>query len=679
VENKEATKKSSGTGKKLFIIGCLAPLCLITFSCFGLALWLTFRESPPPEPPAYIKQAEPKVEKKLEEIKKKQERFKLEDKKPEYDIDQTAQALYSIEKALLEAKSFKDLTPLILQKDSDKIPPEVIELKYRFFNIYKNLLDSEDDLDDMDSIYNVATGSLLDILSSVDCMTFTVDRDQAKKVWEKRMAEADVRDRIKDRISKHQSELIDFYFDYMKVNSKYMKEWDQLCAVRDRAYLAIYEGDWNEAVKSASSAIKLAPYEKEAHILLAMALLERKGEIDTGRAKLLIDEYLKKHQGQEAPAYLLRGVIDLKSNDYNNAVIDFDQAAAYYPKQQEDLLNLLNLYKKRSFLNKSKEGRMIVNMYRGIMTGSGYFSPDFQKARIHMEKNEKDKAKKKIFDHFFRRRLQGQWDKVLADFQYSSRFLDTDLFEITSGTEGQKLNLDIDSAFFTNSVIATVHNDSPKDIHNVTLLLCVRFTDMFKGDYISFPVGETVAVLKAGESVTVGRRNITDITQEKLGSVKKFKDIIEYAAVLISDEVITWVEAKEAQHIKDKSSETVKNQKDLAKEIINMAVESMSEKNTPDKEKAQRKEMAESIANMLISAANPNSANMTPEEKKEAIKNGKKLAKNLMEMAVDSVTETAKEDKTIDPKKYPVDKIKKLIKDIMKEPIDSFPTDADKK
>jgi hypothetical protein len=89
--------------------------------------------------------------------------------------------------------------------------------------------------------------------------------------------------------------------------------------------------------------------------------------------------------------------------------------------------------------------------------------------------------------------------------------------------------------------------------------------------------------------------------------------------------------------------------------------------------------MAESIANMLISAANPNAEKMTPEEKKEAVRNGKKLAKNLMEMAVDSVTETANEDKSIDPKKYPVDKIKKLIKDIMKEAIDSFPTDADKK
>jgi hypothetical protein len=189
-------------------------------------------------------------------------------------------------------------------------------------------------------------------------------------------------------------------------------------------------------------------------------------------------------------------------------------------------------------------------MYRGMMTGAGYFSPDFQKARIHLAKNNPDKARKKIFEHFFRRRLQGQWDKVLTDFKYSNRYLQTDKFRISDGNSG-KIDLEIDSAYFSNSVIVTVNNQSKTDIHNMTILLCVRLTDMFKGDYISFPVGETKALLKAGESVTVGRQNITDITKEKLGSVKEFKDIIEYAAVLISDEVITWVEAKKVEEIQN--------------------------------------------------------------------------------------------------------------------------------
>ncbi len=64
---------------------------------------------------------------------------------------------------------------------------------------------------------------------------------------------------------------------------------------------------------------------------------------------------------------------------------------------------------------------------------------------------------------------------------------------------------------------------------------------MFRGDYMSFPVGESVALLPAASSVNFGRQNISDITKENIGSVKKWKDIIEYGAVLISDEVITWL------------------------------------------------------------------------------------------------------------------------------------------
>ncbi len=668
-------KEKMASWKKVFIGGCLAPLLIFTMLFAGLAVWFAMKKNPPPTPPDYIQNVEPQVEKKLKKIEEKKKKLSLSKQEPAYDLDQTARALYSIEKALLEAKNFEDLTPLILQKDSDKVPPDVAELKYRFFNIYKKMLESQDELSETNSIYNVASGALLDVLSSVDSMTFSVNRDQAQKVWQKRMAEVNVKNQIRKRISKHREELVDFYFDYLNINSKYMKEWDKLCSVRDRAYLAIYEGDWDAAVKNASAAVKLAPHEKEAHILLAMALLERKGEIDTEHARVLVDDFLKRHQGQEAPAHLLRGVINLKTKDLNSAMLDFDQAATYYPKQQEELLDLLNLYKKRSFLNKSKEGRMIINMYRGIMTGSGYFSPDFQKARIFQANNEKEKARKKVFDHFFRRRLQGQWDKVLTDFRFCNRYLDTELLEISNG---QKINLEIDSAFFTNSVIVTANNDSKRDIHNVTLLLCVRFTDMFKGDYVSFPVGETVALLKAGENITVGRQNITDITKDKIGTVKEFKDIIDYAAVLISDEVIAWVEAKAVKKT-IASAAPGKNKQDLAKEIVNVVVESLCAQNTPEEEKARRKKIAEGIANVLISSTDKNAAEMTPEEQKAAIENGKKLAKDLMFMAVDTVSESIKNDKTLDKIKYPVDKIKTIVKEVMKQAIDDFSKEAEKK
>jgi tetratricopeptide (TPR) repeat protein len=411
-----------------------------------------------------------------------------------------------------------------------------------------------------------------------------IAREQAKKVWEKRLAESKASEALKTRMRTCQGKMLDFLFDYSKINAKYLKEWNKLCAARDRAYLATYEKDWGEVVSAAAVATTMAPHETEAHVLLVQALLERGEEADVDSAKAILGKYIKEHQGQQAPAYLLRGVIEMNNGNLDAAILDFDQAAAYYPKQQAEMSDRLNLYKKRMFLNKSKEGRMILNLYRGVMSGSGYFSPDFQKARVFLKKGDKKKTRKKIFDHFFRRRLQGQWDRVLQDFRFCKTYLEADFNEIFKGDD---LELQIEPAWFRNTLIVSIKNAGNRPIHNLTLLLCVRFTDMFKGDYISFPIGDSVAIIPPKDQVEVGRKNISDVTKEKLGTEKKWKDIIEYGAILISDELIAWIAPRTPTKMKkntqqppgDDSTKTLKNQaKTAAKKIINTVIDNLGEK-----------------------------------------------------------------------------------------------------
>lgn len=565
--------------------GCLIPLGVLILLIIISVIWMNW--NPSPKPPPYISEVEDKVEESIAQIDQK---IKNIGNQKSYDPDQTVMALFSIEKVLTESTNFEELTPFIIQKESDLVAPDVAKLKYRFFNVYKKLLEDKDELDDLESIYNITSGAVTDILGVIGYNAtsgVTIDRDQAKQVWEKRLAGEKAERNVKERLRKQQDKMLDLLFEYAVLSSKYLKEWETLCSMRDRAYLALYERDWDEMIASSSAAVDVAPQEKEAHILLAMGLIERNTEADSANAKTLVNKFLKNHQGQQAPAYLLRGVMHYNAGEYDQAALDFDQAAAYFPKQQEDITDKLNLYKKRHFLNKSKEGRMIINMYRGIMSGSGYYSPDFQKARIHIKQNDKEKARKKIFDHFFRRRLQGQWDQVLMDFHFCKNYIQSDFNEIFNGED---LALEIEPAWLTNSLIVSIKNDNKKEIHNLTLLLCVRFTDMFIGDYISFPIGNSVAVLRPGETVKVGRKNISDVTKEKIGTVKKWKDIIEYGAVLISDELIAWVEPvnrgpiQEDQPEKDKAEKQPEKPNDLkntakkaAKEIINKAIDAIGE------------------------------------------------------------------------------------------------------
>lgn len=499
-------------------------------------------------PPAYIEEASKVIEEREEAFK---EAIKVDQP---YDLDQTVMALYSIEKAASEATSFEELTQFVLQKDSTLIAPEVQQLKFKFFAAYKDLLRTQDEIDELDSIFKVTSDTLLTIASMMDTSLVSFNRSQSQKVWERRVKQEDLEHDLHQRLGRQQDVFINFLFEFQTLSAKYYRDWDQLCAFRDRAYLAIHEGNLDEAKKNAAAAVAHSPYEKEAHILLAMCLLEGSSfeispeKTKSNDAEMLIDHFLKKHQGQQAPGHLLKGVINMAKGDIEAAKVDFDQAAAYYPKQQEVLNNQLNLYKKRAFLNSSREGRVIVNMYRGMMCGSGYFSPDFQKARLHLEQKRSSDAKTKIFDHFFRRRMQGQWDRVLNDYHYAKQFLEDENLDFNKEEE---LNLQIDSTMFTNSVTVTVKNSGDTDIHNATILLCVRFTDMFPGDFVSFPVGETKALLAAQSEAYFGKRHLGDIAEEKLGMEKEFKDIIEYAAVLISDEVITWVEPQDVKEIKE--------------------------------------------------------------------------------------------------------------------------------
>ena len=534
---------------KLLLLGCVAPLAFLVLIFFLLGIWKGSVGKEKADTPPYIKEAAPSVDRQLRVLNKKKTSLKNESPASSIDLDETVTALFSIEKTLSEAKSFEELTPFILEKEPRLVAPEVAALKYRFFNLYKELLSVKDEMDERRSIYEITTGALTDLAGVVgyDAVSgVVVDREQAKKVWENRLAQAKDDAELKRRLRSIQGEMIDFLFDFSRISAKYIKEWHKLCAARDRAYLAVYEMDWDEVVSSASAAAAIAPHETEAHILLVKALMERGMESDRASAKTILEGFIKEHQGQQAPAYLLRGVLEMNAGDLDAAVLDFDQAAAYYPKHQTAMSNRLNLYKKRLFLNKSKEGRMIVNLYRGIMSGSGYFSPDFQKARVFLKKGDKRKTRKKIFDHFFRRRLQGQWDMVLQDFRFCQKYLKSDFGEIFKGEE---LSLNLEPAWFRNTLIVSIKNDGDQPVHNLTLLLCVRFTDMFKGDYISFPIGSSVATLPPGDQVEVGRRNIADITKEKLGTEKRWKDIIEYGAVLLSDEQIAWVAPKSPQKI----------------------------------------------------------------------------------------------------------------------------------
>ena len=66
--------------------------------------------------------------------------------------------------------------------------------------------------------------------------------------------------------------LFDAMVNYSEVYYDFVQEWDELSVLRDRAYLAAHNGDWNATRTSAQLAMEKAPHEKEAHLLAALAM-----------------------------------------------------------------------------------------------------------------------------------------------------------------------------------------------------------------------------------------------------------------------------------------------------------------------------------------------------------------------------------------------------------------------
>ena len=141
--------------------GCLVPAGSLLVIAIALAVFLHFHR-PQLQPPKFIKDAEPKIEERQKEIAEAQ-------KLPvSYDVDSTISALFSMEQVLAKAKNFEELTSYIVQRDSGLVAPDVLALKCRFFDIYSRLLQSKDELQDMDSMYGTIGGALLDVASISD-------------------------------------------------------------------------------------------------------------------------------------------------------------------------------------------------------------------------------------------------------------------------------------------------------------------------------------------------------------------------------------------------------------------------------------------------------------------------------------------------------------------------------
>jgi tetratricopeptide (TPR) repeat protein len=480
------------------------------------------------------------------------------------DLDRTVRVLQEIDAALVQGGSLEEYLATMAARDYRGVHPEVLRSREEVLAVLFKLYAVQVEQADRDAAWALVRhlGPVLDVLmiakleikgdaslsiplastgGEVEVGEAGLDREGVRRVYEDWKAQEADHQRLLAERMELEVELIDVLARNASVWHGVLADWGRLCNLRDRAYLAAQAGNWAEAESTARQAVAQAPHEKEAHLLLALALIagERASPEDPDEALRLLDLYLEEHPDSTAPALLLRGLERERRGELEAAILDLSQAAADYPRQATALQDMLDPYQARGrlFLRASREGNLVLELYKSTMLGAAWFSPDLHLARLAFARGDFEAGRQKVTDHFARRRTQGQWDLVIRDLEFCERFLGEDYPLILP--ERGWLDLEASEATFGSKLQAAVVNRSDRTLHNATLVLCLHFTDMHPDDYQPF-APRTEPVLPAHQST---RFDEVEVDFTLAGHDKGAEDIASMRAVLVADEAVAWVDS----------------------------------------------------------------------------------------------------------------------------------------
>lgn len=511
----------------------------------------------------------------IEVFEKKLNEEKNEDETKGYDLEKTIRIIHGLESAKQNSKKTKDFLEYLAKQDYEDVANDVIKAKLKLIPILNVLQNEEENLNENEDIWNTfskASNILLDEGSSIALkasISGGLDPSMAinlmnisSKTFSAINESKNISKSIKQKIKEIESDYIVYLNEFYPLYHKYMEEWDKVCLNRDNAYLSIHQGNIDSALISIEKALQINDTDSEALLMKTFCLLYKhqdKNEYFTEKldvsylenAKITIDKYLDTHPDKSAPALLLLGTYYLLNNEESLAINYYNQSAVEYPKQANLLLDMLNSYKQRSYLRKTAEGMYIVELYKSMMEGFGFYSPNFQKSLIAYNKGDYEESKEEIIRHFFRRGNQGVYDFLISDMNHCEKYL-SESFELIF-REKSFLNLVAETKTFNSEKLnIKIENKSDVKLDNVRVFLCIHFTDMYKDDYEVFKLENTINTINPNSIADFGDLEIDFSLYGKKKNLNE--DVVTARAIILTDNLISWVDKEDFKIIKAKKS-----------------------------------------------------------------------------------------------------------------------------
>ena len=469
-----------------------------------------------------------------------------------YDVEATLRAVRELDLAVKQAGSVREFLERVARGDYRRVSPKVLATRKRVVDVlvrYYGALDRQRDEEELWGAFTRWSDDLARVLQTTDVALGPVslspsDPARQRLLSEERARREQVRQETAAEVRRFEEELLYALDAAVPVFREVEDEWARLCAKRDRAYLQVSARQLDDAAQSARTALELAPGDREASLLLALALVEQDAMVGSPErgpeVERLLDGVL--HEAPDcAPALLLRGLWRWRRGDRSGGRSDLELAMTRYPVQAQALRDELDPYSKREYLRQTRQGGRVTGIYRTMMLGANHFSPELQLARLELESGETVDALARVKDHFARRRAQGQWDLVLYDLEFCEDLLGERYRDYFA--EKSYLDLVIETRAFREAVAVSIDNRSDRALRNAALVLAVRFTDMVEGEYEAFTAGETQAAVPPLAKTGFGN---VELAYDGLGARKTYEDVIRpVRAVVIADEGVFWIDSIE--------------------------------------------------------------------------------------------------------------------------------------
>lgn len=519
-----------------------------------------------------------------------------------YDIEKTIRVMNSIELAQSQSEDFMSYLEYLSQEDFQGVAPEMLQAKIHLLPILQKMVTLQKQSESLNDIWTLAQCAAKGVsnFSSSEKVTeeamSTAVADAiglanppvlvlkaingvsqaSDEVFNEYNKKKQANYMLQQEIESLRLAYIDYLTEYTPLYHKYMKEWDALCLKKDKAYLETYAGRGNEAKAITEDILKQYPNNREALLLNAIANInmnntQRNGDFavlpqeissegtsaneNLERAQAAIQQYLTLYPDKSAPALVVSAMMCMANGQEEQAMSFLDQASIEYPKQSEELTDLLNSYKFRTYLNQTPEGQYLLRLYHSTMAGYGIFSPNIQKAMYYESKGDLEKSTQEIYNHFFRRGNQGMYDCLLSDMEFCEENLEVSFKNVL--LEKSYLDLNIKPATDwkfqskEDEISLNVHNRSDIDFENVRLFLCIHYTDMYTDEY-DIVKSSTVNVLKHQE-----KTDFDNIKLEYQG--KKYSDITRIRAIAMTDNKICWIDAPDYKIMTAKKNSNKEN------------------------------------------------------------------------------------------------------------------------